>query len=751
MSDSSDEDDQKKADSTNRMWAEPQPGPSRVKPSRQGYCGYCRVLYSNLDQHLSSLRHLDCVQTSSRGSGSTSSAGSSRTQRPLLERFLQDVLRHHPHRYKDPRPSHADLPSVTTPPSPRQQLDDAHLSNEDASSLGTRDHLSGSDHAPCQPANREDDDKHSQAGGGATRSQAPPLNAEPLPPIHRKAHRKTNRRKTNSSSSSPPPRDGTAPGPRSGPRLGPDPDPQVPSPRAPPQLLPWLTWEKERREAHKEGAFPSDLLKETIEEVIQMCCHGDTPSPCQQEGSESSHFSIPVSMETQSDDWDSPVQGVLRQTAVPGDRTEEAELSRLMDAQVELEDQVYSQQLHDTLQKERRPGGGVAPPTHAHVPGPFNGKSWAQIRLEDEERVERLVRQFRQEAFVCYFDSESLARYGRRSRSKKRCGQDEGAEPDTGILPLLDCNDEDSRTFKRRRRKGRGLRVASRCQVVKVSHSTQTVQLVIPAVHQPAPEATPLDIPAANQDVGERTPDVNTWRFLPPSYSNIITPVQPRTSLVYFLCSPSSPAHTATPGSAFKRCRKKRRPLDLQGLKVKYKQVPVRFYDPSSHRILKNPPKGYLLGRGSAPCPPPPCVRQLFRSLSPDLNTDRTMGEGVSGSSKVKGQRSVDTAFRFPLSALSRDTPTTDKQETARRRGGISQTPPPSIHRRSERESRRRTSRTPPSPPKRRVKAVAPPLQARREGLRRAGTVRKRPSSPDPPSLRRGRARRGRGCERTRR
>lgn len=42
-------------------------------------------------------------------------------------------------------------------------------------------------------------------------------------------------------------------------------------------------------------------------QVIQMC-YGVSSSPCQQEETESFHFSLPVSMETQSDDWDSPVQ-----------------------------------------------------------------------------------------------------------------------------------------------------------------------------------------------------------------------------------------------------------------------------------------------------------------------------------------------------------------------------------------------------------------------------------------------------------
>lgn len=296
-------------------------------------------------------------------------------------------------------------------------------------------------------------------------------------------------------------------------------------------------------------------------------------------------------------------------------------------------------------------------------------------------------------------------------------------------------------------------------QVVKVSHSTQTVQLVVPAVRQPTSEAPPTNTPSANQEAAERTPDVQTWRCLPSSYSNIITPLQPRTSVVYLLCSPSSPTSTYTPlsGSAPKRCRKKRRPLDLQGLKVKYKRLPVRFYDPGSNRILKNPPKGFLWRRGSAPSgPPPPCVRQLFRSLSPDLNTDRPPGEVAAGSSRVKGQRSSDTAFSHVnsllLGTLSEDSAQTDKQETVRGQGRMSQAPPPQS--RSERGRGGRRDRTQPPFPKRRTRAQATPPQPRREGLRRAGLSRKVPGSPGPPhppAPRRGKARRGRGCERGRR
>ncbi|XP_053273252.1 DBF4-type zinc finger-containing protein 2 isoform X1 [Pleuronectes platessa] len=756
MSHSSDGGGQKRAESSSRMWAESEPGPSRCQPSRQGYCGYCRVLYSSLEQHLSSLRHLDSVRTSSRCSAP--SATTSCSKLTLLERFLQDVLQHHPHRYSDPRPSHADLPSISAPPLPRAELDelDTTLSDNDIWSLGNREQLPSSDDTSYQPTNQQDANSiHSQsedrgaiqdrlyapitdgeekgaASTGHTHTQAPPPRPQASPSIHRKAHRKTNRRKTSVDSSTP----SRGPGPLPHTHLSQEPG-AAPGPRPPTDLGPWRNWQRDRREGFKDQAFSdhSNTLDQTIEEVIQMCGHGITSTSDQQEETESFHFSLPVFMETQSDDWDSPVQ------VSPA---EGRDLGQLMDVQVRLDDQVYSHQLDSALHSKA--GGGATQeqgfwalpieqilPAPAFIPESFWGKTWAQIEQEDEEKVERLVGQFRRGRFVCYFDSESLARYGRRSQNIKGSGQNKAAELDSGVLPLLDADDDDSTYGQKGRR--RGFRLASRCQVVKVSHGTQTVRLVIPAVRQPPPETPPTSFPAADQDAAERTPEGQMWRCLPASYSNIITPVQPRTSLVYLLCSPSGPAPTcpASPGSAPKRCRKKRRPLDLQGVKVKYKRLPFRFYDSTTNRILKNPPKGSPWCQGpAASAPPPPCVRQLFRSLSTDLNTDRALVEGSAGSSRVKGHTSAEPPFL--LSTLGGD--------TVRRRSQTSKTPPPRPHNRSEQGRGGRKERTIPAPSKRRTRAQATPPPTRRQGLRRTGL--------SPASLthcspaRRGRGRRGR-------
>ncbi|KAF0046358.1 hypothetical protein F2P81_002887 [Scophthalmus maximus] len=289
------------------MWAEPQ-------PSRQGYCGYCRVLYSDLDQHLSSLRHLDSVRTS-RGSGVADE--SRRSNLTLLERFLQDVLQHHPNRYSDPRP----------------ELDELRFFDDDSPLLGNREQLPSSDDTMRSRSGAIQDRQEDIGTAPTGHTHSPHYQAPPS--VHRKAHRKTNRRKTSETSCS--------------------------SPRP-----------------------PTDSLDGTIEE---------------QEETDSFHFSLPVSMESQSDDWDGPVEERLRSSLTPVHQGGGRDLSRLMDGQVELESQVYSHQLDAALA-----GGGAR-----YIPESFRGKTWAQIEQEDEEKVEKLVGQFRRGRFICYFDSESLA------------------------------------------------------------------------------------------------------------------------------------------------------------------------------------------------------------------------------------------------------------------------------------------------------------------------------------------------------
>ncbi|XP_061571798.1 DBF4-type zinc finger-containing protein 2 [Cololabis saira] len=849
------------------MWAESQPGPSRAPPTRgRGYCGYCRVLYSNLDQHLSSLRHLDAVQTSSRET-STPKAGGARWS--LLERFLSDVLEHHPHQDQDqdqdphphqdpdphqdqdPGPSHPDLVPGPAPPGPAPPLppgvtrllpssDDGSVQLANEGKRYSTDSQSGDGACQLSPPIREEEGPPDDPPPSSTdpapleqtppphsttpheqtpppQDQAPPPQDQAPPPLHRKAHRKTNRRKGSDSSSSPggrgtrPPQSpGTKTPQGSGPGPGPQDRPHSPGTRPPqssqnryqspgppggrgtrpPQSpgpgpgsqKPWTSWQRERREAQKQETFcPDDLelLDDTIDEVIQTCCHGN------QEDWDDLRLS--VAMETQSEDWDvqvelpgggasSPVRGNegsggstggldgsagsdvgSLQVDLPGGRAsspvrgnEGPDLSRLMEVQVDLEDQVYSHQLDRALRSEPRgardqdQGFWTLPieqvlPVPQHIPGSFRGKSWAEIEQEDEEKVNRLVQQFRKKNFPCFFDAEAQDRCGGRSpggRSpggRSPGGRSPELELDFSPLPLVEPDD----IQPVRKRKRRSFRMASRCQVVKVSHGTQTVRLVVPAAPTP-PEAPPPVIPSANRSAASRgrrlkTPELLSCRSLPSLYSSIVSPVQPRTSLVYLLVSPSGPAPATPSGPAPKRCRRRHRPVEARRFKLTYKPLPVQFYDPGTNRILKNPPKGVAPGKGTrgsgARGPgsgardsgPPPCRRQLFRSLSPDLNTGRPPDQDLN-------------TGRPPDQDLKGDAVGDAQTNEGRRRGrGKSQAPPPGRGRGGDRK--RTTTR---------ASIQATPPQPRRAGLRRKPAASSASSLP----ARRGRGRRGRGCKR---
>lgn len=144
--------------------------------------------------------------------------------------------------------------------------------------------------------------REEEQGSPAAYAEAPSRATSP-----RKAHRKTNRRK-HSSDGSPPP-------------MAPDPD-LGPVAELRPDVRPWVSWQERREDQEDQGR----LLDQTIEQVffcfipsvsgrfthvnmspqvIQDCCHGVASTSCHQERF---FFSLPVSMETHSDDRDSVVQ-----------------------------------------------------------------------------------------------------------------------------------------------------------------------------------------------------------------------------------------------------------------------------------------------------------------------------------------------------------------------------------------------------------------------------------------------------------
>ena len=104
-----------------------------------------------------------------------------------------------------------------------------------------------------------------------------------------------------------------------------------------------------------------------------------------------------------------------------------------------LDHQVYAQQLDSALRTLPADSGWSQPPDSAlrtlpadggrgrqagyrcvpveelrprprYIPESFRGKTLAQVEREDQVKVEALVQQFRGSAFLCYFQTEALAR-----------------------------------------------------------------------------------------------------------------------------------------------------------------------------------------------------------------------------------------------------------------------------------------------------------------------------------------------------
>ncbi|XP_038643095.1 DBF4-type zinc finger-containing protein 2 isoform X1 [Scyliorhinus canicula] len=273
-----------------------------------------------------------------------------------------------------------------------------------------------------------------------------------------------------------------------------------------------------------------------------------------------------------------------------------------------------------------------------YVPACFAGKTWSEIMAEDDLKVEALVKEFKEGRYLCYFDSESLANHGKKLRKKHRSDVKDvskvtsKASVDTSLdvtvpemLPhLQERNDEAEpspapcKPEVDKKPALRHCRLASRCQVVKVSHGTQTSEVSYPVVKTKSRrlQQEPENIWTGPEQ--EERADMKTRLCslrLPRAYSKIMSPVQPRT-VIYVLSSPDFTSAAQAVSRDGKR-NSKASEDSASPTKYKYKKSPVRYYDPATNRIVKTPPSTFSserLRRSSHH------VRQLFRSLSPDIN-----------------------------------------------------------------------------------------------------------------------------------
>ncbi|XP_026709071.1 DBF4-type zinc finger-containing protein 2 isoform X1 [Athene cunicularia] len=396
---------------------------------------------------------------------------------------------------------------------------------------------------------------------------------------------------------------------------------------------------------------------ETTEDVTLKYCCGTTSEEVYFKEENNPYLSVSSLLDhTQlegsemSFDCDAPVQAG---TDLPKAAMNDIEF--LKEVQINLQDKNYGTQLSSVLKSESVEKIEAVKqdvivhaeepvlPALPHVPPSFVGKTWSQIMYEDDIKIEELVRDFREGRFRCYFDSESSANCTGKTMKKKKQKDEktsivEGNKTEgASVKALQEFNDALSgvsdfdnpslasdtlcnpQTPKMPRK--RTWRLASRCQVVKVSHGTQTSLLNYPVAKRKMSirESEPADQKASTLwPENEKTPNMKTRLCalkLPESYSKIMSPIQPKT-VVYVLSCPEIKQCKGKPVD-IPQMRKTRNSTDSKdSVRYKYKQCSFKYYDPLTNRILKTPPNSTVGEKAKKPSH----VRQLFRSLSFDAN-----------------------------------------------------------------------------------------------------------------------------------
>ncbi|KAG9477182.1 DBF4-type zinc finger-containing protein 2 isoform X2 [Eleutherodactylus coqui] len=404
-----------------------------------------------------------------------------------------------------------------------------------------------------------------------------------------------------------------------------------------------------------------------IDEVIWKYCH-ESSSNMLQEKDDESVLSLNVQSiigntdgSSLSFDWNVPLQ-------LEEDQSKMANLDYLKESNVSV-DEDYKSKLNFILRTSPVKEKEIKPepeeeilPALPHVPPSFVGKTWSQVMYEDDLKVEALVKQFRKGKFHCYFEDGHLKNSNSKRHSKNKETEKKGEvkiedqkeSEIINVLPLLDHHsDIDSiKSEKLLQPKlpkpcKRTWRQASRCQVVKVSHGTQTSLVNFPVVKK---KVLKNEQQAVFDFVEEKTPDMKTRMCalkLPESYTKILTPLQPKT-MVYVLSHPDLKQSTGKAASVYSRGRNQYSTDSRDSIFYKYKQSMLKYYDPLTNRILKTPPRSSVRGMGTKA----PCVRKLFRTLSSDVNVDNVECEQKESSNSKKSLSSCSVgSLHFESSA----------------------------------------------------------------------------------------------------
>ncbi|XP_074155038.1 DBF4-type zinc finger-containing protein 2 isoform X5 [Sminthopsis crassicaudata] len=373
-------------------------------------------------------------------------------------------------------------------------------------------------------------------------------------------------------------------------------------------------------------------VNEVVEDVI-------LPNIQSSQEEESSFLNISAILDestTDSDmsfDCDAPFQSVAGQHSLSV-----KEIDLLTEVHVDLEDENYQSRLSSVLKVsslEDTQQANVNTVEHCdepvlpalpHVPPSFVGKTWTQIMYEDDLKIEAMVREFREgRNFRCYFNDEPEPKKTSRNKQKARKSTNALREfNDTSSVCSFGNFSEDSDTLcnapPAKRPRKRTWRMASRCQVVKVSHGTQTsvIDYSIFGRHTFTEEEL-CDNETGIWLENDRTPNMST-RFctlkLPESYSKILSPVQPET-VVYVLSCPEANQNKAILDEI--KMRRNLSSIDNDSIKYRYKQCSFKYYDSMTNRVLKTIPTDESGEKDKKPAH----VRQLFKSLNLNVKLNK--------------------------------------------------------------------------------------------------------------------------------
>uniref|UniRef100_A0A452VBZ8 Zinc finger DBF-type containing 2 n=1 Tax=Ursus maritimus TaxID=29073 RepID=A0A452VBZ8_URSMA len=226
--------------------------------------------------------------------------------------------------------------------------------------------------------------------------------------------------------------------------------------------------------------------------------------------------------------------------------------------------------------------------------------------LEDDMKINALVKEFKEGRFHCYFDDDCETRKIKKknlNEGKKITWTD--ASQDTATIQVLsDCDDNaggisDTDDFSvaldktshhstvKRPYYEQSWRVASRCQAVKVSHGTQTnFTNQSDAQDSGQEDDSPRGKRSLLQDKKtKKKVKIGTLEF-PETCTKVLKPLQPN-ALVYVISSNMKFQDSETANFSKKYRTPRSRDVSIQ---YKYKRSSFNYYDPLSKKIVINPP-----------------------------------------------------------------------------------------------------------------------------------------------------------------